>query len=354
MYNRKFKADQNTTLMLTRHARRIYAGGIPPRATESEIQVFFDDIVSKALAPVKLNNPPVSKVYLNVEKCYAFVEFNSIELTTACMQLDGVKFDHYSGSTVIRVRRPNDYRPETLPLGSVGPTPVLNLGVLGGMGSTGNGGPGKIFVGGLPYNLADEQIMELLAAFGPIKQFHQVREPGSLTSKGYAFCEYLDPSVAEAAINGLNGLQLGEKTLSVRIASAANNANQTVSSAMGNLTAYGTNRIIQGFDTAHVQPTRILQLSNMVTREDLQSDTEVADIKEDVRLECADHGSVLQVLIPRVRDGHNVSSEGLIFVEFYDSSMATSAALVLNGRKFADKTVVVNYVSFCGFYCFCS
>ena len=35
-------------------------------------------------------------------------------------------------------------------------------------------GPGKIFIGGLPYNLQDEQIMELLSAFGPIKQFHQV------------------------------------------------------------------------------------------------------------------------------------------------------------------------------------
>jgi hypothetical protein len=84
----------------------------------------------------------------------------------------------------------------------------------------------------------------------------------------------------------------------------------------------------------------------MVTHEDLQNDAEVADIKEDVRLECADHGTVLKVLIPRVRDGHLASLEGLIFVEFLDSAMATSAAMVLNGRKFADKTVVVNYVSF--------
>jgi splicing factor U2AF subunit len=244
------KADLNTTMMLTRHARRIYAGGIPPRATEAEIQAFFDDIVCKALAPVKLDCSPVSKVYLNIEKCYAFVEFNSIELTTACMQLDGVKFDHYSGSTIVRVRRPNDYRPETLPLGSVGPTPFLNLGVLGGMGGSGAGGPGKIFVGGLPYNLADEQIMELLGAFGPIKQFHQVREPGSLTSKGYAFCEYFDQSVAESAISGLNGLQLGEKTLSVRIASAANTSSVVPVSAV-------TTRTFGGHDISSTQATRV-------------------------------------------------------------------------------------------------
>ena len=83
-------------------------------------------------------------------------------------------------------------------------------------------GPGKIFIGGLPYNLQDEQIMELLSAFGPIKQFHQViayfnaynslhaytyihtyqvRDPGSVTSKGYAFCEYVDPAVAEVCLS---------------------------------------------------------------------------------------------------------------------------------------------------------
>ena len=51
--------------------------------------------------------------------------------------------------------------------------------------------------------------MELLSAFGPIRQFHQVRDPGSVTSKGYAFCEYIDPNTAEAAILGLNGLKIG-------------------------------------------------------------------------------------------------------------------------------------------------
>ena len=79
--------------MLTRHARRIYAGGIPPRASEIEIANFFNDVVTRALLPARLDGPPVIKIYLNIEKCYAFVEFATIELTTACMQLDGIKFD---------------------------------------------------------------------------------------------------------------------------------------------------------------------------------------------------------------------------------------------------------------------
>jgi splicing factor U2AF subunit len=213
--------------MLTRHARRIYAGGIPPRATEIEIANFFNDIVTRALAPVRPDSPPVVKVYLNTEKCYAFVEFGTVELTTACMALDGVKFDHYTGSTVVRVRRPNDYRPEMLP--PPGPIPVLNVSVLGitGVGSS-MGGPGKVFIGGLPYNLQDEQVMELMGAFGPIKAFHQVRDPGSVTSKGYGFCEYVNPAHAEQAIAGLNGMALGDKTLTVRIATqGASNSNNS-------------------------------------------------------------------------------------------------------------------------------
>jgi splicing factor U2AF subunit len=203
--------------MMTRHARRIYAGGIPPRATEIEIANFFNDIVTRALAPVRPDTLPVQKVYLNTEKCYAFVEFSTIELTTACMALDGVKFDHYTGSTIVRVRRPNDYRPEMLP--PPGPIPVLNVSVLGITGvSSSMGGPGKVFIGGLPYNLQDEQVMELMGAFGAIKAFHQVRDPGSVTSKGYGFCEYVNPANAEQAIAGLNGMALGDKTLTVRIA----------------------------------------------------------------------------------------------------------------------------------------
>ncbi len=305
------------------------------------------------------------KIYLNVEKCYAFVEFSSIELTTACMQLDGIKFDHYTGSSIIRVRRPNDYRPETLPPSSA-PIPVLNLSVLGGVGATVTNGPGKIFVGGLPYNLADEQIMELLGAFGTIKQFHQVRDPGSVTSKGYAFCEYMDQSVAEAAISGLNGLQLGEKTLSVRMAVASTTGplpTQGAGYSSGQVSLLPSSYAeTSSFSSA--QPTRVsaaatcgvstlllisvlqvLQLSNMVTHEDLQNNAEYADIREDVRLECAEHGQVLRVLIPRMAEGYPGYLEGLIFVEFQNASMARSAALVLNGRKFADKTVVVNYVS---------
>jgi len=62
--------------------------------------------------------------------------------------------------------------------------------------------------------------MELVSAFGTLRAFHLVKEtPTSLTSKGYCFVEYVDPSNTPIAVTGLNGMDLGGgKAISARIA----------------------------------------------------------------------------------------------------------------------------------------
>ena len=184
--------------------------------TEMEVKNFFNEVVTRALYPARLDSQPVIGIYLNLEKSYAFVELPSIELATACMQLDGIRWDHHTGSVTLRVRRPNDYHAELVP--PLGPIPQLNVEYLVSMGVASPDGPGKIFVGGLPYNLGDKDVIELLSAFGEVKSFHQVREAGTQMSKGYAFCEYGSKDVSDAAIAGLNGMPLGDKTLTVRYA----------------------------------------------------------------------------------------------------------------------------------------
>ena len=230
----------------TRHARRLYVGGIPPGTVEEDLSVYFNNVIARATAPTVLEGgPPVVQIYINPEKCFAFVELTSIELTTACLTLDGMKYDHRTGTSIIRVRRPNDFKPELMPT-NLQPLANFNLNVFGMANSVAEG-PGKLFIGGLPYHLADEQVKELLSAFGTLKSFHLVRDPGSVTSKGYGFCEYLDVMTTQLAIQGLNNLEIGEKALTVRI--ATNNtggAPSQIMSHMQNINVPGLGGIFQG------------------------------------------------------------------------------------------------------------
>ena len=85
----------------------------------------------------------------------------------------------------------------------------------------------------------------------------------------------------------------------------------------------------------------MLKMSNMVTSEEIQNDSEYADIMEDVRLECSDHGAVIRVLIPRRKENYPAHAEGNIFVEFTNVDGASAAKRALTGRKFDNRTVVV-------------
>jgi splicing factor U2AF subunit len=59
--------------------------------------------------------------------------------------------------------------------------------------------PYKIFIGGLPTHLTADQVKELLSSFGQLKAFNLVVDQNTGVSKGYAFCEYLDPSLTDQA-----------------------------------------------------------------------------------------------------------------------------------------------------------
>ena len=46
-------------------------------------------------------------------------------------------------------------------------------------------------------DLCFSQIRELLTSFGPLKAFNLVKDSATGLSKGYAFCEYVDPNITD-------------------------------------------------------------------------------------------------------------------------------------------------------------
>jgi RNA recognition motif. (a.k.a. RRM, RBD, or RNP domain) len=210
----------------TRHARRLYVGNLPFGIREQDIHHTFTDAIRACLVvttDASLADPVVS-VYVNHEKRFAFVEFASVEMATACMQLDGMEL----GGVPVKIKRPNDYNEALAVLMAphLGPIPALDVSKLGIVSNTVLDGPNKIFIGGLHYHLREEQVMELLSAFGKVKAFHLVKNESAADdmnptnySKGYCFVEYADPAVTLVAIAGLNGMDIGNgKTLTVRLA----------------------------------------------------------------------------------------------------------------------------------------
>jgi RNA recognition motif-containing protein len=73
----------------------------------------------------------------------------------------------------------------------------------------------KIYVGGLPYSVSDGQLEELFSSHGTVESARVITDRMTGRSKGFGFVEMASESEAEAAINSLNGTQLGGRTLTV-------------------------------------------------------------------------------------------------------------------------------------------
>lgn len=159
-----------------RQARRLYVGNITPEATENNVGTFFNSQMREngwAIDddPKGVQGPdPVVSVQVNHEKSYAFVEFRSADEASKAIGFDGIVFQNQ----VLKIRRPKDYLGNdfsgTAHIPGVVSTNVPDT-------------PNKIFIGGLPSYLNDQQVMELLQTFGELRSFNLVKEGSTNNSK---------------------------------------------------------------------------------------------------------------------------------------------------------------------------
>jgi len=99
------------------------------------------------------------------------------------MAFDGIIF--INGP--LKIRRPKDYGGAEITTPSVHVPGVVSTNVPDSIN--------KVFVGGLPTYLNEEQVMELLKSFGTLKAFNLVRENGNGPSKvriaSYLYCQII-------------------------------------------------------------------------------------------------------------------------------------------------------------------
>ncbi len=73
----------------------------------------------------------------------------------------------------------------------------------------------KIYVGNLSYEVTEEDLRQEFMAFGELTSVSVITDKYSGRPKGFAFVEMATKAEAEAAITGLNGKTLKERTIIV-------------------------------------------------------------------------------------------------------------------------------------------
>ena len=379
---------------MTRQARRLYVGNIPFGLQEAETLEFFNTKMEEAKL-TKTAGSSIISCQVNSDKNFAFLEFRSMDECTACMQFDGFEITALSSGAVnnIKLRRPKDY----VPMPGQGPapqrTPDRPPHVPGVVSTHVPDGPNKIFVGGLPTGadqLGAEQVKEILGQFGELRAFHLVMDNATGNSKGFCFCEFVDPEVTELCIQTLNGMDIGGKAWQVQRSNKGSTkrpgggllGGPPPGMMMGGMMRPpgfappgmapppgmppgmmppgmapppgmppgmmmgGPDRRGGAVNIHNVASTQVLVMMNMLSKDDLVDDEEYEDVMDDIRLECVKAGEVSSVKIPRPSaDGAPVPGLGKVFVEFATIKDAEAGQGALSGRKFGDKTVVTSFLT---------
>ena len=73
----------------------------------------------------------------------------------------------------------------------------------------------NIYVGNLSREVTEDELRQAFEPFGQVTSVNVIKDRYSGESRGFGFVEMATKSEAQAAINGLNGTSLGERTLSV-------------------------------------------------------------------------------------------------------------------------------------------
>ena len=73
----------------------------------------------------------------------------------------------------------------------------------------------KLYVGGLPYSVADDKLQEIFSPHGTVESARVITDRMTGRSRGFGFVEMSSQSEAEEATKNLNGTDLEGRSLTV-------------------------------------------------------------------------------------------------------------------------------------------
>ena len=72
-----------------------------------------------------------------------------------------------------------------------------------------------IYIGNIPYSIKDQDLAEVFQEFGQIESSKVIVDKKTKRSKGYGFVDMQNESEEDAAINEMNGKEVGGRKIKV-------------------------------------------------------------------------------------------------------------------------------------------
>ncbi|GAB5370853.1 hypothetical protein AAMO2058_001528900 [Amorphochlora amoebiformis] len=366
--------------LLEHQVGRILVSNLPD-TTVDELRTFINQMMAAGQGQDRKPGNSVLQAYYNPIRRYGFVEMRDLDEALQVLDLDGISFK----GTPIRVTRPSGYNSDMFDRlrGNRPPPPPLMINSISQTSfssQTVDQGPPRLHVSGIPSEIEEPYLRQLLEAFGKLKGLYYPRGEAIASNQTttWALCLYEDTSINQVAIEGLNGLKVMDSSLKVRIAVAGQDfpalqrgpretlapepikmappialgtaSQPPPSTAMDQIGVKQTQDVtapsvpLKGGVGSAVRenrvsdkPSRVLVLLNMVTKPELEDDEEYAEIMEDVEEESKKFGAVVKVVIPR--PGMEIGGVLKVFVEYETVEQAQEALRKLRGRRFGQSVV---------------
>lgn len=192
-----------------------------------------------------------------------------------------------------------------------------------------------------------------------MKAFNVIKAAGGQSQT--AIFEYIDSSITDGVVAGMNKLDLAGSKLAVQRVPLSSAAMLLKPSASPNTNILPTSPTSASAPASCLtngpQPqlsdvlddfpaSCVIRLSNMTTPEDLRDNDAYEELLEDVADECNTHGTVKSIVIPRGTGGAEDAQDasiGRIFVSFVDLEGAKKARAAVAGRRFNGNVVRAHF-----------
>ena len=330
-----------------------------PEVNDDEIQQYFITLLKHLTPHTHILNPIVS-----LEKkdngFYYIIEVSTHDQVEILKNLDNTEWRGYR----IRIQRPKiffrDYNDTE---GKIAIPKEIK--------KNDKESNNKLYLTGIPTNAKEREIRDIVESFGQLKYFNLIKDQNDENcNRGFCFFEYVNDVATERAIKGLDNLQMGDKKFKIQRATVNNKScftklNEIKKNYKDNpeqeefILNIPNKGFTDGNELGHKEmsfeeleiplyattPSRVLQIVNVVTAEDLMEDEEFNDIIEDIRCECMNYGTVLNVEIPRPDKESCIAGPavGKVFIKYATIEAAKKARFGLSGRKFNGRIVVGSF-----------